>query len=275
MTDFIDKLAAQREIGERISVFAESLHAEESPELRILERKALEEGIPIIRPHTRGLIQCLLEMLAPRRILEIGTAVGYSALVMHTYAPVPCEIVTIERDEERAAEAERNFEAFGAEGITLLKGDAAQILPQLEGTFDLIFMDAAKGQYIRFLPEVIRLLRPGAVLLSDNVLKEGEILESKFAVTRRNRTIHKRMREYLSAISRDPRLRTVLLETGDGAALSVRRQNIDGSQETPGSVERDGGGLRGTPGSAARDGSGLQDTPDSAAAQTDISDSEG
>ena len=275
MTDYLDKLAAQRELGERISVFAESLHASESPELRILERKALEEGIPIIRPHTRGLIQCLLEMLAPRRILEIGTAVGYSALVMHTYAPVPCEIITIERDGKRAVEARRNFEEFGAQGITLLEGDAAQTLPQLKGTFDLIFMDAAKGQYIRFLPEVIRLLRPGAVLLSDNVLKEGEILESKFAVTRRNRTIHKRMREYLSAISRDPRLRTVLLETGDGAALSVRRQNIDGSQETPGSVERDGGGLRGTPGSAARDGSGLQDTPDSAAAQTDISDSEG
>ena len=275
MTDYLDKLAAQRELGERISVFAESLHASESPELRILERKALEEGIPIIRPHTRGLIQCLLEMLAPERILEIGTAVGYSALVMYTYAPEPCEIITIERDEQRAAEARRNFEQFGAAGITLLEGDAAQILPELEGTFDLIFMDAAKGQYIRFLPEVIRLLRPGAVLLSDNVLKEGEILESKFAVTRRNRTIHKRMREYLSAISRDPRLRTVLLETGDGAALSVRRQNIDGSQETPGSVERDGGGLRGTPGSAARDGSGLQDTPDSAAAQTDISDSEG
>ena len=113
---------------------------------------------------------------------------------------------------------------FGADRITLLKGDAAQILPQLEGTFDFIFMDAAKGQYIRFLPEVIRLMRPGAVLLSDNVLKEGEILASKFAVTRRNRTIHKRMREYLNAISDDPRLRTVLLETGDGAALSVRRR---------------------------------------------------
>lgn len=226
MTDYLNKLAAQREIGERISVFAESLHAEESPELRQLERKALEDGIPIIRPHTRGLIQCLLEMLRPARILEIGTAVGYSALVMYTYAPAPCEIITIERDEERAARARENFAAFSAEGVTLLEGDAAGVLPELQGTFDLIFMDAAKGQYIRFLPEVIRLLRPGGVLLSDNVLKEGEILESKFAVTRRNRTIHKRMREYLTAISEDPRLRTVLLETGDGATLSVRRQNI-------------------------------------------------
>ena len=212
MTDYLDKLAAQREIGERISVFAESLHAEESPELRILERKALEEGIPIIRPHTRGLIQCLLEMLAPRRILEIGTAVGYSALVMHTYAPAPCEIITIERDEKRAAQARLNFDRFGAENITLLEGDAAQILPGLEGTFDLIFMDAAKGQYIRFLPEVIRLLRVGGVLLSDNVLK--------------------RMREYLTAISEDPGLRTVLLETGDGAALSVRRRSAERAQQT-------------------------------------------
>ena len=232
MTDYLEKFAAQREIGERISVFAESLLAEQSPELRILEKKALEEGVPIIRPHTRGLIQCLLEMLAPRRILEIGTAVGYSALVMYTYAPEACEIITIERDEKRAAEARLNFDRFGAERITLLEGDAAAILPELEGTFDLIFMDAAKGQYIRFLPEVIRLLPEGGVLLSDNVLKEGEILESKFSVTRRNRTIHKRMREYLAEVSEDPRLRTILLETGDGAAFSVRRRSREETIET-------------------------------------------
>ena len=226
MTDYLEKFAAQRDTGERISVLAESLLAEQSPELRDLERKALEEGVPIIRPQTRGLIQCVLEMLAPRRVLEIGTAVGYSALVMYTYAPAPCEIITIERDEERAAEARLNFDRFGADGITLLEGDAAQILPELTGTFDLIFMDAAKGQYIRFLPEVLRLLAEGGVLLSDNVLKEGEILESKFTVTRRNRTIHKRMREYLAAVSEEPRLRTILLETGDGAALSVRRRGV-------------------------------------------------
>ena len=170
-------------------------------------------------------------MLAPRRILEIGTAVGYSALVMYTYAPADCEIITIECDEDRAAEARLNFDRFGAERITLLEGDAAQILPEVTGTFDLIFMDAAKGQYIRFLPEVIRLLREGGILLSDNVLKEGEILESKFSVTRRNRTIHKRMREYLTAVSEDPRLRTILLETGDGAALSVRRRGMADNTE--------------------------------------------
>ena len=146
-------------------------------------------------------------------------------------APADCEIITIERDEDRAAEARLNFDRFGAERITLLEGDAAQILPEVTGTFDLIFMDAAKGQYIRFLPEVIRLLKEGGVLLSDNVLKEGEILESKFSVTRRNRTIHKRMREYLAAVSEDRRLRTILLETGDGAALSVRRRGMADNTE--------------------------------------------
>ena len=95
MTDHLDKLAAQREIGERIGVFAEAMHAAETPALRDLERQALEEGVPIIRPHTRGLIQCILEMTEPSAILEIGTAVGYSALVMHTYAPKPCRITVL------------------------------------------------------------------------------------------------------------------------------------------------------------------------------------
>ncbi|MBQ9033223.1 MAG: O-methyltransferase [Lachnospiraceae bacterium] len=227
----MDILAAQADPAERIGVFAESLHAQETSALRKLESEALSDGIPIIRPHTRGLIQCVLEMKAPQRILEVGAATGYSALVMYTYAPSPCRIVTIEKDPERAAKARRNFERFRADGIELIEADAAEVLPALEGPFDLIFLDAAKGQYIRFLPEVIRLMRPGAVLLSDNVLKEGEILESKFAVTRRNRTIHKRMREYLNAISDDPRLRTVLLETGDGAALSVRRRGGEISRD--------------------------------------------
>ena len=222
---FMRQLELQRDPAERIGVFAESLHAEESPELRALEKEALSENVPIIRPQTRGLIRCLLEMTAPSRILEVGTAVGYSALVMDTYSPSSCVIVTIERDSERAAKARENFARFKADRITLIEGDAADILPGLDGPFDFIFMDAAKGQYIRFLPEVIRLLGPGGVLLSDNVLKDGEILASKFAITRRDRTIHKRMREYLATVSKDERLSTVLLETGDGAALSVRRRD--------------------------------------------------
>ena len=221
--DLLRKLSAQEDPAERISVFAESLLPEETPQLRDLERRALEENVPIIRPQTRGLIQCILEMKAPKRILEVGTAVGYSALVMYTYAPVPCSIVTIELDASRAAQARENFEAFGADGIRLIEGDAAEILPGLEGPFDFIFMDAAKGQYIRFLPEVIRLLRPGGVLLSDNVLKEGEILSSRFAVTRRNRTIHARMRAYVRALMEEPQLETLLLSAGDGTAVSMKK----------------------------------------------------
>ena len=216
----------QQDIGERISVFAESLHAEESPELRALEREALENNIPIIRPQTRGLIQCILEMTAPSRILEVGTAVGYSALVMDTYAPCACTIVTIERDAQRAAQARKNFEKFEADRITLLEGDAAQILPGLSGSFDFVFMDAAKGQYIRFLPDAIRLLAPGGIMITDNILQEGEILSSRFAVTRRNRTIHARMRAYIRALMEEERLETLLLPTGDGAAVSMKKENL-------------------------------------------------
>ena len=125
--DLLRQLSAQRDPAERISVFAESLLPEETPQLRDLERKALEENVPIIRPQTRGLMQCILEMKAPKRILEVGTAVGYSALVMYTYSPVPCSIVTIEQDASRAAQARENFRAFGADRIRLIEGDAAEI----------------------------------------------------------------------------------------------------------------------------------------------------
>lgn len=218
--------AAQGEEEERIAVFAESMQREESSLLRNLEKEALGNGIPIIRPQTQGLIKFILEIQKPQNILEIGTAVGYSALLMYTYAPCRCHITTIERDAGRVRQARANFAGFGADPqrLQLLEGDAAQLLPQLQGAYDLLFMDAAKGQYIRFLPDAKRLLRPGGILLSDNVLRGGEILESRYAVTRRNRTIHRRMREYLAALSEDPDFCTVILEAGDGVALSARRK---------------------------------------------------
>ena len=192
-----------------------------------LRLQAQADGVPIIRLEMERFLQILLELKKPEQILEVGTAIGYSAMRMASFTSSDVKITTIENYEPRLEQARRNFASCPwSERIFLIEGDAAEILPGLEGPFDFIFMDAAKGQYIRFLPEVIRLLRPGGVLLSDNVLKEGEILESKFVLTRRNRTIHKRMREYLTVISSDERLRTVLLETGDGAALSVRRRNI-------------------------------------------------
>lgn len=160
-------------------------------------------------------------------VLEVGTAIGFSALLMSEYAPRGCHITTIEKYEKRIPIARGNFIQYGKEhDITLLEGDAVEILSGLpdDGGYDLIFMDAAKGQYIHFLPDILRLLSPDGILVSDNILQEGELLESKYAVTRRNRTIHNRMREYLYALTHNDTLETMILPIADGVTLSVRRQ---------------------------------------------------
>ena len=172
----------------------------------------------------QSLLRVLIAMNSPRQILEVGTAIGFSALFMSEYAPKDCHITTIEKYEKRIPLAKENFRKAGREDrITLLEGDATEILKGLEGPYDMIFMDAAKGQYIHFLPEILRLLPRGGVLISDNVLQDGDIIESRFAVTRRNRTIHARMREYLYEIKHNAGLETVILTLGDGTAVSVKR----------------------------------------------------
>lgn len=212
--------------NERLTVFLNSLEEELPPFLSQLEREARENHVPVIRPQTRSLLKTLLAVRRPTRILEVGTAVGFSALCIREYAPEDCRIYTIEKQEERLAAARENFRRLDPEGrITLLEGDAAGILKELRGSFDFIFMDAAKGQYLHFLPEVFRLLAPGGLLVSDNVLQEGDILESRYAVRRRDRTIHCRMREYLYEIKHHPGLVTSILPVGDGVAVSVKREN--------------------------------------------------
>ena len=172
----------------------------------------------------QGLLKFLLAVNRPERILEVGTAVGFSALLMKEYAPVPCHITTIEKYEKRIPVAKENFKKAGKEnGITLMEGDAVQILKELEGSYDFIFMDAAKGQYIHFLPDILRLMPEGGMLVSDNVLQDGDIIESRYAVTRRNRTIHSRMREYLYELTHNDALGTVILPVGDGVTVSVKR----------------------------------------------------
>lgn len=215
--------STERVDAERMEVFIEAMTPPGPPGLRGLEQEALSEGVPIIRPQTQNLIRFFVKMKKPMRILEIGTAVGFSSLFMQYYAPPGCRIVTIEKDPARAARARDNIARLGSP-IEVLEGDAAQILPRLgeDGSYDLVFMDAAKGQYIRFLPDVLRLLGTGGILLTDNILREGEVLSSRFAVTRRNRTIHRRMRDYLHALAEEPGLETLLLPTGDGAAVCVK-----------------------------------------------------
>ncbi len=209
---------------ERISAFINSFDAGNTPLLDEIERYAGQNAVPVIRQEMQSLLRLLLVMKAPRRILEVGTAIGFSALFMSEYAPKDCQITTIEKYEKRIPQALENFRRAGKEeAITLLKGDASDILKELSGPYDLIFMDAAKGQYICFLPEVLRLLPTGGVLVSDNVLKGGDIMESRFAVTRRDRTIHSRMREYLYALKHNPLLESAILPVGDGAAVSVKK----------------------------------------------------
>ena len=184
--------------NERLVTYINSLNTGNTAFLDRIEQEAEQDFVPIIRKETQQFLKFLLAMRRPERILEVGTAVGFSALLMAEYNPVCCEITTIENYEKRIPVARANFKAAGREGqITLLEGDAAKLLPTIEGAFGFIFLDAAKGQYISFLPQLLRLLADRGILVADNVLKEGEIIESRFAVTRRNRTIHKRMREYL------------------------------------------------------------------------------
>lgn len=211
-------------VDERIVTFINSLDTKNSEILETIEKEALASSVPIIRREMQSFLKTLLLIRKPMRILEVGTAVGFSALLMSEYAPEGCRITTIENYEKRIPAALENFRRAGKEEkITLIEGDAAEVLKTLEGPYDFIFMDAAKGQYIHYLPEVLRLLPEGGVLVSDNVMQDGEVIESRFAVERRNRTIHARMREYLYELKHNDALVTSIIPLGDGAAVSVKR----------------------------------------------------
>ena len=212
-------------VDERFSTYVASLEAPEEPLLERIEAEALAARVPIIRKETQSFLKTLLVMHKPRKVLEIGTAVGFSALLMSAYLPEGGHITTIENYEKRIPIARENFRQAGKEGeISLIQGDALAVMKELTEAYDLIFMDAAKGQYIYYLPEAVRLLAPGGVLISDNVLQGGDVLESRFAVERRDRTIHSRMREYLYELKHHDQLQTSILPLGDGVALSVRKK---------------------------------------------------
>ena len=215
-------------VDERMTIFMDSMDTSNPEYLQKLEKYSKETNVPIIRPSMQSFLKLLLAMKQPKNILEVGTAIGFSALLMSEYAPEDCHITTIEKYEKRIPLAKENFAKAGKEeSITLLEGDATDILQQLDGTYDFIFMDAAKGQYINFLPDIMRLLADGGLLISDNVLQDGELKESRFAVTRRNRTIHGRMRDYLYELKHHSELVTSILPVGDGVTVSVKHKNKD------------------------------------------------
>ena len=212
-------------VDERIVTFINSMETENSEILEVIEREALDSYVPIIRKEMQSFLKLLLSIQKPMHVLEVGTAVGFSALLMSEYLPDGATITTIENYDKRIPIARKNFERAGKEHmITLLEGDAQEVLKTLEGEYDFIFMDAAKGQYIHFLPDILRLLRAGGLLVSDNVMQEGTIVESRFGVERRDRTIHARMREYLYVLKHHEALITSIVPLGDGVALSVKKE---------------------------------------------------
>lgn len=210
-------------VDERYTTYLNSLYPELTPVLAEIRQEALDTYVPIIRTETINLLQTLIKMNRPKKILEVGAAVGFSASLMAETAGEDAVITTIENYEPRIPIANANFKRAGKDKqITLLEGDAMEILPTLEGPYDFIFMDAAKGQYINFWPEVKRLIKDGGVVVTDNVLQDGDIIQSRFAITRRNRTIHKRMRDYLFELTHDEDFNTTILPLGDGVSISVK-----------------------------------------------------
>lgn len=210
-------------VSDRIREYILSLEPDHDELCSEIREEAIASFVPIIKMETASLLTTLIKIKQPHSILEVGTAVGYSAILMAKAMPEDGHITTIEKYEPRIPIARQNFERSGlVKKITLLEGDAEIWLNQLTETYDMIFMDAAKGQYIHWLPTVLRRLKPGGVLISDNVLQDGDLVESRFAVERRNRTIHGRMREYLYTLKHMDQLETSVIPIGDGVTLSVR-----------------------------------------------------
>lgn len=214
---------------ERIAAYINSLASDLTPELLELERYATENNVPIIKKETQSILKFFLQVKQPKRILEVGTAIGFSALFMSEYIGKDSLLTTIEKVPMRIVQAKKNFfdtRYSGKDKITLLEGEALEVLKELvlkEETYDFVFLDAAKAQYMSYLPEIMKLLEPDGLLITDNVLQDGTVINSRYSVTRRDRTIHSRMREYLYTITHMEELETIVLPVGDGVAISQQR----------------------------------------------------
>ncbi len=244
-------------INEHIAAYLDSLATTLPESLEQLEQDALIHEVPIIRKSAQELLSFLLILKKPKKVLEVGTAVGFSCLLMNEFLSLDSEIVTIEKVPMRIKPAKENLDkATNNQRITLFVGEAMEALkllckqsgsikeiyipktktsifpnqkefleelPRFQKQYDFIFMDAAKGQYMNFLPYILELLSDDGILVTDNVLQEGSIADSKFSIPRRERTIHMRMREYLFTLTHSKDLKTVVLAVGDGMTLTVKQ----------------------------------------------------
>lgn len=211
-------------VNERIVSYIHSLERSNGEVCDEIEEFAHQTNVPIIRKEMESFLRVLIEIKKPKRILELGTAIGYSAILMANTMSENCRITTIENYDKRIPIAKDNFKRAGVEEkVELLEGDALEILQKINEPYDFVFMDAAKAQYLVYLKEIMRLLPVGGILIADNVLQDGELVESRYAVERRNRTIHSRMREYLYEVKNMKELETTIIPIGDGITLSVRK----------------------------------------------------
>ena len=210
----------------RINDFIASFYKEDE-DLKTIKDYAIKNDVPIIRDETRDYIDFILKVKKPRKILELGTAIAYSTLVMYKSLGGDIDsIVTVENDQNRILKARENIDRyFDKNVVTLIEKDITEYLDSVKEKeiYDFIFLDAAKAQYITWLPKLRELLKKDAILLSDNIFKDGEMLESRYAIIKRDRTIHKRMREFLHGITHDEDLYTRILNIGDGISVSIKK----------------------------------------------------
>ena len=214
---------------ERIVSYIHSLEKSNGNLLDDMEKYAHDTDVPIIRKEVESFLRTLITIRKPKRILEVGTAIAYSTIIMANVMDdymKDWKIVTIENYPPRIEEASKNIKLSGFKNIELIEGDANEVLKKLtddNNEFDFIFIDAAKGQYMQYFHQADRMVTSNGIILSDNVLQEGDIVESRFAVERRNRTIHSRMREFLYEIKNRKDYESSIIPIGDGMMLSCKK----------------------------------------------------
>ena len=196
-------------------------------EIENIKEYAISSDVPIIRDETRNFLNLLLKLTRPKAILELGTAIAYSTLVIYKALDKKVDkFVTVENNEKRLMDARKNIDKyFDKDSIRLVEDDITSYLEKNheKDTFDFIFLDAAKAQYVVWLPYIKKMMKKGSILLADNIFKDGEVLMSRYTIIKRDRTIHKRMREFLHDISRDEDFDTTILNIGDGISVSIKK----------------------------------------------------
>lgn len=207
-------------VDERLEEYVKNMQPMLDGEIGKLQAQAYEEGLPIIPNEVVRLMDVLLGLVKPKKILELGTAVGFSSIFMTGFLQDGGSITTIDRYPYMIERAKENFKRFNVEDkVNFIIGDAVEVIKELDDEYDVVFMDAAKGQYINILPDVIRLTRSGGLIIADDILQEGRVAKERLEVPRRQRTMHTRLNEFLNTISNDKRLVSSILTIGDGVAV--------------------------------------------------------